>query len=108
VSRALNLVVSVTALIHRMGPAGKPVLELIIRPNYAYWQRIYGRRPYDEEQRQVSGIIRDHLESWHPGINAYIECMDEVTALSYECYTENWMGSTCGWLMTKETILPST
>jgi phytoene dehydrogenase-like protein len=108
VSRALKLAVSVTALIHPLGPDKKLVLELIIQPNYAYWERIYDRRPYDKEQRQVSGIIRDHLKSWHPGINADIECVDEATALSYERYTGNWMGSTCGWLMTKETILPST
>jgi len=62
------------------------------------------RRPYDEEQRHVSGIIRDHLESCHPGINADIKCVDETTPLSYERYTGIWMGSTCGWLMTKETM----
>jgi phytoene dehydrogenase-like protein len=87
-----------------LAPPGKSVVEMIVRTNYAYWQRIYGRRPYDEEQRQVSGIIRDHLERWHPGINADIECVDEATPLSYERYTGNWMGSTCGWLMTKETM----
>lgn len=87
-----------------LAPAGKSVVELIIRTQYAYWQRIYGRRPYDEEQRQVSDIIRDHLESWHPGINANVECVDEATPLSYERYTGNWMGSTCGWLMTKDTM----
>lgn len=87
-----------------LAPAGKSVVELIIRTNYAYWQRIYGRRPYDEEQRQVSGIIREHLERWHPGINAQVEMVDEATPLSYERYTGNWLGSTCGWLMTKETM----
>lgn len=87
-----------------LAPAGKSVIELIIRSNYAYWQRIYGRRPYDEEQRQVSEIIRSHLEKWYPGINADVEVVDEATPLSYERYTGNWMGSTCGWLMTKETM----
>jgi len=87
-----------------LAPAGKSAVELIIRTNYAYWQRIYGRRPYDEEQRQVSGIIREHLERWHPGINAQVEVADEATPLSYERYTGNWLGSTCGWLMTKETM----
>ena len=79
-------------------------MELIIRTHYSYWQRIYGRRPYDEEQRQVSEIIREHLERWHPGINADVEAVDEATPLSYERYTGNWMGSTCGWLMTTETM----
>lgn len=87
-----------------LAPPGKSVVELIIRTNYAYWQRIYGRRPYDEEQRQVSGIVIDYLDEWHPGLKAAIEVVDEATPLSYERYTGNWMGSTCGWLMTKETM----
>ena len=87
-----------------LAPVGKSVVELIIRTNYAYWQRIYGRRIYDDEQRQVSGIIREHLERWHPGINAQVELVDEATPLSYERYTGNWKGSTCGWLLTDETM----
>ncbi|HAD06751.1 MAG TPA: NAD(P)/FAD-dependent oxidoreductase [Anaerolineaceae bacterium] len=87
-----------------LAPPGKSVVELIIRTNYAYWQRIYGRRPYDEEQRQVSGIIRDYLEEWYPGLHQQVEVVDEATPLSYERYTGNWMGSTCGWLLTKETM----
>lgn len=87
-----------------LAPAGKSVVELIIRTNYAYWQRIYGRRPYDEEQRQVSDLMRAHLERCYPGINQDIEFVDEATPLSYERYTGNWQGSTCGWLMTKETM----
>jgi phytoene dehydrogenase-like protein len=87
-----------------LAPKGKSVVELIIRTNYAYWQRIYGRRLYDDEQRQVSGIVIDYLDEWHPGLKACIEVVDEATPLSYERYTGNWMGSTCGWLMTKETM----
>jgi phytoene dehydrogenase-like protein len=87
-----------------LAPAGKSVIELIVRTNYAYWQRIYGRRIYDTEQTQVSDIILDHLEKWYPGIQADIEFVDEATPLSYERYTGNWMGATTGWLLTKETI----
>lgn len=87
-----------------LAPQGKSVIELIVRTNYAYWQNIFGRRIYDMEQRQVSDIIIDYLEKWHPGIRADIEFVDEATPLSYERYTGNWMGSTCGWLLTKETL----
>ncbi|MEW6179049.1 MAG: NAD(P)/FAD-dependent oxidoreductase [Chloroflexota bacterium] len=87
-----------------LAPAGKSVVELIIRTDYSYWQNIYGRRPYDEEQRQVSDIIRGFLNKWHPGIQDQIEVVDEATPLSYERYTGNWKGSTCGWLLTKETL----
>lgn len=87
-----------------LAPDGKSVIEIIVRSDYSYWQRIYGRRIYDTEQSQVSGIIVDHLERWYPGIKKDIEFVDETTPLSYERYTGNWMGSTCGWLMTKETM----
>jgi len=86
-----------------LAPTGKSVMELIVRTNYAYWQRIYGRRLYDSEQTQVSDIIIDCLEKWHPGIRSDIEFVDEATPLSYERYTGNWMGATTGWLLTKET-----
>jgi len=87
-----------------LAPEGKSVIELIVRSNYAYWQRIYGRRIYDTEQRQVSEIIIDHLEQIYPGIRNDIEFIDEATPLSYERYTGNWMGATTGWLLTRETI----
>ncbi|MDF1513093.1 MAG: hypothetical protein P1S60_04720 [Anaerolineae bacterium] len=76
---------------------------MIVRTNYAYWQRIYGRRLYDREQTQVSDIIISYLEKWYPGIREDIEFVDEATPLSYERYTGNWMGATTGWLLTKKT-----
>ncbi len=87
-----------------LAPAGKSVIELIVRTNYSYWQRIYGRKLYDTEQRQVSDIIIEYLEKWYPGIRDDIEFIDEATPLSYERYTGNWMGATCGWLLTRETM----
>ncbi|MEJ2513412.1 MAG: hypothetical protein P8Y72_17675, partial [Anaerolineales bacterium] len=86
-----------------LAPTGKSVIELIVRTNYAYWQRIYGRRIYDSEQTQVSDIILEQLERWYPSIRSDIEFVDEATPLSYERYTGNWMGATTGWLLTKET-----
>jgi phytoene dehydrogenase-like protein len=87
-----------------LAASGKSVIALIVRTNYAYWQRIYGRRLYDTEQHQVSDIIIDHLEKIYPGIREDIEFTDEATPLSYERYTGNWMGATCGWLLAKQTI----
>jgi phytoene dehydrogenase-like protein len=40
----------------------------------------------------------------YPGIRADIEVVDEATPLSYERYTGNWQGSSCGWLLTKQTM----
>lgn len=87
-----------------LAPPGKSVMAIIVRTDYSYWQRIYGRRLYDEEQRQVSDILRAYLEGWHPGLNAAVEYADETTPLSYERYTGNWKGSTCGWLLTPQTM----
>ncbi|MFN8372914.1 MAG: NAD(P)/FAD-dependent oxidoreductase [Anaerolineae bacterium] len=87
-----------------LAPSGKSVIEVMIRSSYPYWQRIYGHKLYDTEQRQVSDIVIDFLETQYAGIRADIEFVDEATPLSYERYTGNWMGSTCGWLMSKETM----
>jgi len=87
-----------------LSPAGKSVIEVIVRTNYAYWQNIYGRRLYDTEQSQVSDILIAELERWYPGIEADIERVDEATPLSYERYTGNWLGATTGWLLARETI----
>jgi phytoene dehydrogenase-like protein len=87
-----------------LAPQGKSVVELIVRTNYAYWHRIYGRRIYDTEQSQVSDIIIEHLEKLHLGIESDIEFVDEATPMSYERYTGNWMGATSGWLLTGKTM----
>ncbi len=76
----------------------------MLRSNYPYWQRIYGRRLYDTEQLQVAGIVLDELEKLYPGIESQVEVTDVATPLSYERYTGNWLGSTCGWLLTKQTV----
>lgn len=44
------------------------------------------------------------LEKLYPGIGQDIEFVDEATPLSYERYTSNWMGSTSGWLLSRETL----
>jgi len=87
-----------------LAPAGRSIVEVMIRSSYAYWQRIYGRKSYDSEQHQVSGIVIDLLEQWHPGIRQDIEFTDEATPLSYERYTGNWQGATSGWLLTRRTM----
>lgn len=87
-----------------LAPAGKSVIEMMARTNYSYWQRIYGRSLYDSEQRQVSDLLLDRVERWYPGLRADVEFCDEATPLSYERYTGNWMGATCGWLLAKQTV----
>jgi phytoene dehydrogenase-like protein len=88
-----------------MAPPGKSVIQMTLESTYGYWQRIYGRRLYDMEQLQVADILIEFLERLYPGIDDDIEVKDVATPLSYERYTGNWLGSTCGWLLTDKTIM---
>jgi phytoene dehydrogenase-like protein len=45
------------------------------------------------------------LERFYPGIRQKVEVIDVATPLSVERYTGNWQGSSCGWLLTKKTML---
>jgi phytoene dehydrogenase-like protein len=87
-----------------LAPPGKSVLEVMLRNNFGYFQRIYGHRLYDTEQDQVADIVIDLIEKIYPGIHQDIEMIDVATPLSYERYTSNWQGSSCGWLLTKKTM----
>ncbi len=83
---------------------GKSCLVVMLRTPYSYWQRIYGRRLYDTEQSQVADILLEFLEGLYPGIRSQVEVSDVATPLSYERYTGNWQGSSCGWLLTQKTM----
>ncbi|MCP2727398.1 phytoene desaturase family protein [Limnofasciculus baicalensis] len=87
-----------------LAPPGKSVLMVVLTTNYDYWQRIYGRSIYDAEEIQESQIIIDLLDRFYPGIKNDIEFVDVATPLTYERYTGNWQGSSCGWLLTKQTL----
>jgi phytoene dehydrogenase-like protein len=87
-----------------LAPAGKSAIEVMLPSDYGYWQRIYGRKLYDTEQIQVANLVIEQLEKIYPGIREQIEVTDVATPLSYERYTGNWQGSTCGWLLTRQTM----
>lgn len=87
-----------------LAPPGKSVLELLLSTDYAYWQNIYGRKLYDIEQIQVQNQFIGFLEECYPGVRQRVEVVDVATPLSYERYTGNWQGSSCGWLLTKSTM----
>jgi phytoene dehydrogenase-like protein len=87
-----------------LAPPGKSAMSIMLTTDYEYWQRIYGRKIYDVEQIQESGILIDRVEQIYPGLKAAIEFTDVATPLSYERYTGNWQGSSCGWLLTRQTM----
>ncbi len=86
-------------------PPGKSAVVIMLRTDYHYWQRIYGRKLYDTEQMQAADICIDFLEKKYPGIRQQIEVKDVATPVSYERYTGNHLGSTCGWLLTDKTMM---
>jgi phytoene dehydrogenase-like protein len=86
-------------------PPGKASVVVVLPSPYTYWQRIYGRKLYDTEQIQVEAQVLDQLELFYPGIKSQVEVSDVATPLSYERYTGSWQGSSCGWLLTRETMM---
>jgi phytoene dehydrogenase-like protein len=87
-----------------LAPPGKSVLIVMMTTNYDYWQRIYGKSSYEAQELHESQILIDLLERFYPGIKNDIEFVDVATPLTYERYTGNWQGSSCGWLLTKQTL----
>lgn len=87
-----------------LAPAGQAALEIMLPSPYDYWQRIYGRRLYKSEQDQIAEQLLSFLEQHYPGLGAQAQVVDVATPVSYERYTGNWHGSTCGWLLTKQTM----
>ncbi|MGG6240582.1 phytoene desaturase family protein [Nodosilinea sp. AN01ver1] len=87
-----------------MAPPGKSVVMIMLTSPYSYWQQLYGRTAYQAEESQEAKILIERLEEFYPGLGASIECMDVATPLSYERYTGNWQGASCGWLLTKDTL----
>lgn len=85
-------------------PPGCSVITVMLTTPYDYWQRIYGRSLYHHEEIQEASVLIDQLEQLYPGIKSDIECVDVATPLTYERYTGNWQGSSCGWLLTKQTL----
>jgi phytoene dehydrogenase-like protein len=88
-----------------LAPEGKSVLEVFLRLDYGYFRRILGNRLYDTEQDQTAEQVLKVLERIMPGITGDVEHTDVATPISYERYTGNWNGSSCGWLLTKKTMV---
>lgn len=87
-----------------LAPLGKSVVIAALPTPYQYWQRIYGRSFYASQQVQESSLLIEQLEQIYPGLRADIEVVDVATPITYERYTGNWQGSSCGWLLTKQTL----
>ncbi|TVQ08257.1 MAG: NAD(P)/FAD-dependent oxidoreductase [Leptolyngbya sp. DLM2.Bin27] len=87
-----------------LAPPGKSVVVIMLTSPYSYWQQLSGHTAYHAAESQAARSLIERLEEFYPGLGASIECMDVATPLSYERYTGNWQGASCGWLLTKDTL----
>lgn len=87
-----------------LAPAGRSSMEVALPADYGWWQRIYGHHLYKTEQEQAAEQVIAELEKRYPGLQAQVEVVDVATPISYERYTGNWQGATCGWLLTEESM----
>jgi phytoene dehydrogenase-like protein len=93
-----------------LAPEGKCVLTVkFYSRNGDYWIRLRGSDPEEYERRktafaeEIIGILEEKFD----GLRNAIEETDIATPATYHRYTNNWQGSTQGWLPGKNLIAPS-
>ncbi|MFH7244969.1 MAG: phytoene desaturase family protein [Spirulina sp.] len=87
-----------------LAPPGKSVLMALMTTPYRHWQTAYGNgHPPENELPEVQTVL-EWLNQRYPGLSSDIEVMQVRTPLSHERTTRNWQGSSCGWLLTKDTL----
>jgi phytoene dehydrogenase-like protein len=87
-----------------LSPTGKEIIEVFLRMDHGYFRRILGNRLYDAEQDQTAEQVLAVVDRVMPGIADDVETVDVATPISYERYTGNWQGSSCGWLLSKKVM----
>jgi phytoene dehydrogenase-like protein len=86
-----------------LAPAGKTVLNVMLKSDYNYWKSLAeNRKTYNQKKDEIANIIIQLLEQRFPGITPLVEVTDVATPLTFERYTGNWKGSFEGWLITPE------
>ena len=91
-------------------PEGKCVVSLsFYSKNGDYWIHLRNSDPneYQKQKGAFADEIIRHLECKFPGISNDIEVKDIATPATYYRYTNNWKGSTQGWLPGKNLIASS-
>ncbi|MBS1634445.1 MAG: NAD(P)/FAD-dependent oxidoreductase [Bacteroidetes bacterium] len=84
-----------------MAPEGKTMLACsFYTKNGKYWidLRKNDRPKYREAKTKFCQDVLDRLEEKYPGIKSQVEVMDFATPATVLRYTNNWQGSTQGWL----------
>ena len=91
-----------------VAPEGKTVIITgTATYNYKYWVdlRENNRKKYKEEKKRIADELIEILEKKFGNIKSHVEVSDIATPATVIRYTNNWKGSTLGWLPTHEVDL---
>ncbi len=85
-----------------MAPAGKTTVTTFMGGDYEYWTnlRVTDKNKYNEEKKRLGAEVVDAITVRIPGFKDKLEVLDIATPATFARYTDNWMGSFEGWLMT--------
>jgi phytoene dehydrogenase-like protein len=88
-----------------VAPVGKTVIVSVLSTyNYKYWLdlRENNRKKYQEEKKRITDEVIEILEEKFGDIKSHVEVSDISTPATVIRYTNNWKGSSLGWLPTPE------
>ena len=84
-----------------LAPKGKTCMRVILQTNnYQYWNNLRNNDidKYKHEKERISKDIIKILDKRFGNISNNIEVIDVATPDTFKRYTNNWMGSTQGWI----------
>lgn len=85
---------------------GKTTVIAQMETDFDYWKTLWITEPekYKEEKEKVGLEVLKALNEKFGSISKNIETYDVATPMTYLKYTNNWKGSTRGWLLTLESL----
>jgi phytoene dehydrogenase-like protein len=93
-----------------MAPSGKTTAVVsFYTVNRDFWidLRTNDRKHYREVKTAFTQVVLDRLDKRLGGIKDKVEMMDMATPATIMRYTNNWKGSTQGWLPSDNLVAPS-
>lgn len=86
---------------HTLAPEGKTCIRVMLKTdNYSYWNdlRKNNMDRYNQEKDRISKEVIKMLDGRFGNIIKNIDIIDNATPATFHRYTNNWMGSTQGWI----------
>lgn len=86
---------------HTLAPEGKTCIRVVLKTdNYYYWYNLRKNniKEYNQEKDRILKEVITILEKRFGNIINNIDITDVATPATFQRYTNNWMGSTQGWV----------